>query len=269
MTNTMRAIIKYPGSKWRIAEWIISQFPEHHSYVEPFFGSGAVFFQKKPSHIETINDLDGEVVNFFEWVRNDPERLARAIYLTPFSRQVYEEAYMPGRDSFEQAVKFCTRLNMGHGFRTTGEKVGWKCDLQGRQRSYAVKYWNDMPEKIILTAERLKEAQIECRPAVDVIERFNFENVLIFCDPPYLLETRFGKQYKHEMTENDHKELLAVLLESRAKVILSGYESDLYNDALQEWYKSHITSITQNAQKRGREVLWMNFEPMEQLRIKE
>ena len=187
----MRAIIKYPGSKWRIADWIISFFPEHHSYVEPFFGSGAVFFRKERSNIETINDLDGEVVNFFEWVRNDPERLARAIYLTPYSRKVYEDAYGPGGNSLERAVKFCTRLNMGHGFRTTGGKVGWKCDIQGRERAYTLNDWNNMPEKIIQAAERLKEAQIECKPAVDVIERFNFENVLIYCDPPYLLETRF------------------------------------------------------------------------------
>ena len=91
----MKAILKYPGSKWRIADWVISFFPEHHSYLEPFFGSGATFFQKKPSNIETINDLDGGVVNFFEWVRRDPERLARAVYLTPYSRQVYDAAFAP------------------------------------------------------------------------------------------------------------------------------------------------------------------------------
>ena len=228
---------------------------------------GGVFFQKYPSNIETINDLDGEVVNFFEWVRNDPERLARAVYLTPYSRKVYEDAYTPGRDSLDRAVKFCTRLNMGHGFRTTGEKVGWKCDIQGRQRAYAAKYWNDMPKSIIHAAERLKDVQIECRPAVDIIERFNFENVLIYCDPPYLLETRFGKQYKQEMTNEDHKRLLAVLQESKAKVILSGYESKLYNDALRGWYKTSTQSITQNPKKSGKEVLWMNFEPMQQLRL--
>ena len=263
----MRAVIKYPGSKWRIADWIISFFPEHHSYVEPFFGSGAVFFQKEPSHIETINDLDGEVVNFFEWVRNDPEQLARELYFTPYSRKVYEAAYIPGRNSLEQAVKFCTRLNMGRGFRTTGERVGWKCDIQGRERAYAVKNWKNMPQAIILAAERLKDAQIECRPAVDIIKRFDFENALIYCDPPYVLETRNRKQYKKEMADKDHKELLDVLLDSKAKVILSGYESELYNDALQGWHQESIFSITQNAHKKGKEVLWMNFEPAAQLRL--
>ena len=85
----MRGIIKYPGSKWRISDWILSYFPKHHSYLEPFLGSGAVFFSKQRSNIETINDLDEDVVNLFHWVQHDPERLAHEIYYTPYSRQIY------------------------------------------------------------------------------------------------------------------------------------------------------------------------------------
>lgn len=264
----MKAIIKYPGSKWRIADWIISFFPEHHSYVEPFLGSGAVFFQKSQSHIETINDLDGEVVNFFEWVRNDPEKLARAIYLTPYSRKVYDDAFLPEKNSLDLAVNFCIRANMGYGFRTAGGKVGWKLDIQGREKAYTLKDWNDLPSQVILAAERLKEAQIECRPAVEVIRRFDFENVLIYCDPPYLMETRYGKQYKQEMTKQQHKDLMEVLLASKAKVILSGYESDLYNSVLKGWHKEHIWSAARNSSKKKQEVLWMNFEPVKQMSIK-
>ena len=262
----MRAIIKYPGSKWRIADWIISFFPDHHSYLEPFFGSGAVLFNKERSHIETINDLDGDVVNFFDWVKRDPERLAREIWLTPYSREIYHRAYGKPKGSLEQAVNFCIRLNMGHGFRTSGGKVGWKVDIQGRERSYAVKYWNGMPEKIMEAAARLKEVQIECRPALDVIRRFDFENVLIYADPPYLLSTRFGKQSREEMSEKDHIALLEALRESRAKVILSGYENELYNKILEGWQKEETVSMTQK-QKMAREVLWMNFQPERQIRL--
>ena len=127
--------MKYPGSKWGSADWIISHFPEHHSYLEPFFGSGGVFFNKPRSDIETINDLDGEVVNLFRQIRNDPERLAREIYFTPYSREAYEMAYQKEpKNDLEKAVLFYTRLNMGHGFRTQGEKVGWKLDVQGREK---------------------------------------------------------------------------------------------------------------------------------------
>ncbi len=112
----MRAVLKYPGSKWSIADWIISYFPEHHSYLEPFFGSGAVLFCKPRSNIETVNDLDGNVVNLFEWIKKDPERLAHEIYFTPYARQVYEDAFaaVPA-DSFGRAVNFYTRLNRGQG----------------------------------------------------------------------------------------------------------------------------------------------------------
>ena len=122
----MKAVMKYPGSKWSISNWIISFFPPHHSYLEPFLGSGAVLFNKPRSHIETVNDLDSNIVNLFEWMRKDPERLAREIYFTPYARKVYDDAFatVPA-DSFDRAVNFYIRLNMGHGFRTNGEKVGW------------------------------------------------------------------------------------------------------------------------------------------------
>lgn len=198
----MKAVMKYPGSKWSIARWIISYFPEHHSYLEPFFGSGAVFFNKTRSNIETVNDLDGNVVNLFEWIKKDPEKLAHEIYCTPYARQIYNEAFLRWpEDSFEKAVNFYIRLNMGHGFRTNGEKVGWKNDVQGRERSYASQDWCNLPRKIMQAAERLRGVQIENKPAVELIQRFNFQNVLIYVDPPYVLSTRHGKQYRYELDD--------------------------------------------------------------------
>ena len=165
----MKAVVKYPGSKWSLAKWIINFFPEHHSYLEPFFGSGAVLFSKPRSHIETVSDLDGNVTNLFEWIKKDPERLAHEIYWTPYARQVYDDAFaaVPG-DSFGRAVNFYVRLNMGQGFRTNGEKVGWKNDVQGRERAYASQDWCRLPEKIMQAAERLRGVQIENRPAEEL-----------------------------------------------------------------------------------------------------
>ena len=261
----MKAVMKYPGSKWSIARWIISFFPEHHSYLEPFFGSGAVFFNKPRSHIETVNDLDNNVVNLFEWIRKDPERLAREIYLTPYARRVYDAAFeaVP-EDSFERAVNFYIRLNMGHGFRTSGEKVGWKNDVQGRERAYASQDWYNLPDKIMRAAERLRGVQIECMPAVELIQRFNHPNVLVYLDPPYVLSTRYGRQYRYEMDDKGHNELLDVVLAHKGPVIISGYESKLYNDRLQGWHKEEATCYSQTCSKK-REVLWMNFEPEQQL----
>lgn len=263
----MKAIMKYPGSKWSIAKWIINFFPEHHSYLEPFFGSGAVLFNKPRSNIETINDLDGNVVNLFEWIRRDPERLAREIYYTPYAREIYENAFsVVPQDSFGKAVNFYIRLNMGHGFRTNGEKVGWKNDVQGRERAYASQDWCNLPEKIMQAAERLRGVQIECRPAVDVIERFNHPKVLIYNDPPYVLGTRHGKQYRYELDDKGQNALLDVLLAHRGPVIISGYDNDLYNDRLQGWHKEYTTCYSQVCSKK-QEVIWMNFEPVKQIEL--
>ena len=202
----MKTIVKYPGSKWRLAEQIVSLFPKHHSYLEPFFGSGAVLFSKPRSNIETVNDLDGDVANLFQCIQKDPEKLSRMVYFTPFSRQIYDESYnsIPS-DPYEKAVWFLIRCNMGYGYRTNGYKVGWKRDVQGRERAYAAKDWSSLPDRVFEAAERLRGVQIECRPATELIAEYNYKNVLIYCDPPYMAETRSGgTQYKKEMSDHDH-----------------------------------------------------------------
>ena len=261
----MRSVLKYPGSKWNIAEQIVDLIPEHHSYVEPFFGSGAVFFKKKPSDIETINDLDSDVVNLFRCIRTDSERLAKLVMATPFAREVYDGQFDGSLtdtvyiDSFERAAGFLIKCWQGHGFRTNGYKVGWKNDVQGRERMYALWNWYRLPEWIIDIAERLRTVQVENKPAIEVIKRFNYENVFMYLDPPYVLGTRTAKQYRHEMTDGEHEELLKLIHSSNAMVMISGYESELYNDYLHDWNKVSLNSCAEYGGKRT-EVLWMNFD---------
>lgn len=264
----MKALMKYPGSKWSLSKWIIEMFPDHHSYLEPFFGSGAILFNKQRSGIETVNDLDGNVVNLFYWIRKDPERLAHEIYFTPFARQIYDESYSKiPTDDFDRAVQFYIRLNMGYGFRTNGEKVGWKNDIQGREKAYAAQDWVNLPDKIIQAAERLRGVQIENRPAVDLIQRFNYPNVFIYCDPPYVLGTRHGKQYGCEMDDKDQEELLETLLQHKGPVMISGYESDLYANKLKDWYREETTAYSQVCSKKT-EIVWMNYKkPVHQMKL--
>ena len=260
----MNAVIKYPGAKWSLAHWIIGHFPPHHSYLEPFFGSGAILFTKPRSNIETVNDLDSDIVNLFYWIREEPERLARLIHWTPYAREVYDRAFemqYTESDPLRRAADFCARMMQGHGFRTTGEKVGWKNDVQGRERAYAAKAWVDMPDTILQAAERLRGVQIEHTPAVELIRRFNFPNVLIYCDPPYLRSTRhMKKQYRHEMTDEDHMELLCALKAHQGPVLISGYASEMYDSVLNGWRRETTTTTDQTSRVR-QEVLWMNFEP--------
>lgn len=267
----MRNVLKYPGSKWNIARQIVSFIPEHHSYVEPYFGSGAVLFNKPVSAIETINDLDSDVINLFRCIRKDSERLARLIMTTPFSRQEYDSQFEESEralyiSDFERAAGFLIRCWQGHGYRTNGYKVGWKNDVQGREKMYALWNWYRLPEWIIDIAERMRKVQIENRPALEVIKRFDCETVFMYIDPPYLLGTRTGKQYMHEMTDTDHEELLKEILQNRAKIMISGYESDMYNDYLKEWNKVYFNSCAEQGRPR-QEVVWINYEIGQQLTL--
>lgn len=260
-----RTIIKYPGAKWAIAEWIISIMPPHKSYMEPFFGSGAVFFSKPPSKIETINDLDGEIVNLFRVIREQPEALERAVALTPYSREEYERSWERHKagdvtDPVELARLTLIRYWQSHG-SCSYYKGGWKNDRAGRERAYAAQYWTKLPAWIAGAVDRLKDAQIEHGPAVDVIRRFACPDVLIYADPPYLGSTRKQKMYSVEMAEEaQHKELLGALLAHPGPVILSGYDNELYNDTLKGWDKLHHKAQSECGGART-ETLWLNYEP--------
>ena len=255
----MNTLLNYPGAKWGMAKEIVSLMPPHRSYLEPFFGSGAVLFNKPQSAIETVNDIDGDIVNFFRVLREQPDRLAKAISLTPYAREVFDDAHANrGTDAFDRAYRFAIRSKMGHGFKTN-QKTGFKVDVYARERSYCVSCWNRLPADLLDAAIRLKSVQIENRPALDLIRRFNCENVLIYADPPYLLETRGGKMYRHEMTEQDHVDLLDALKQHKGSVIISGYPSEMYDRELTGWSRITRKSYNQNAEQRT-EVLWCNFE---------
>lgn len=260
----MNAILNYPGAKWGMAEQIVSLMPPHRSYLEPFFGSGAVLFNKSPSAIETVNDIDGDITNFFRVLREQTDELIRLVSLTPYSREAFDDAHENrGIEPLDRAYRFAIRSRMGHGFKTY-QKTGFKIDRFARERSYCVDCWNKMPTELANAAMRLKLVQIENRPALELIKKFNFDNVLIYADPPYLLETRGGKQYRHEMSEQDHVDLLAALCDHKGYVILSGYPSELYDRELRGWQKITKKSYNQNSDPRT-EVLWCNFVAMESL----
>ena len=255
----MRTLLNYPGAKWGMAKMIVDLMPQHRSYLEPFFGSGAVLFNKPPSAIETVNDIDGDIVNFFRVLRECPQELASDIAMTPYSREVFNDAHENrGESEYQRAYTFAVRCKMGHGFKTN-QKTGFKIDVYARESAYAVRCWNRFPEDLLEAALRLKSVQIENKPALDLIRKFNHDNVLIYADPPYLLNTRGGKQYRHEMTEQDHVELLDALKQHKGPVILSGYPSEMYDRELAGWNRITKKSYNQNADQRT-EVLWCNFE---------
>lgn len=194
-------------------------------------------------------------------MKHDPEMLAYEVYYTPYSRSVFENSFSESEgSSLEKAVRFCVRLNMGYGYRTTNEKVGWKNDVQGREKAYASFSWKTFPDRILEAAERLRGVQIENRPAIELMERFNFSNVLIYLDPPYMPETRCGKIYQYEMSSEDHTALLETARAHKGPLLISGYESELYDQMLTGWHKETRMVYNQVCSAK-KECLWMNFDP--------
>jgi len=269
----VNTILKYPGSKWSIADWLIYNFPagyEKMTYLEPYFGSGAVFFNKKRSLVETINDLDSNVINLFKQIRDNPQALARAVEHTPWSREEYSLSYKKTGDELEDARRFLVRMWQAIGAKSS-DITGWRSNIKAINGN--VTQWATvLPQNIINISNRLKHAsnrlvQIENQPAVKVIERYARENVFIYADPPYVLSTRSKRIYACEMKDADHIELLQLLLKHPGPVMISGYMNDIYAELLKSWNKQIRFSNCESGLKRE-EIIWMNYEPpSEQLSI--
>lgn len=254
----MNTVLKYPGAKNGIADWICNFIPEHKVYCEVYFGSGAVFFNKEPAAIETINDLNSDVINYFRVLREYPEKLIRLLELTPFGRDEYNNAYEndPYETDIEKARKFCVKCFMGFGCSNL-YKNGFRSSQQSSSPK-TTQAWNKLPETLSLASKRLKRAQIENLHAIELIKRYNTPDVFIYADPPYLHSTRKNYLYKHEMNDQEHIELLEVLLNHPGKVLLSGYDNDLYNTYLRGWKKASKKTTAENGLFRT-EMLWMNY----------
>ncbi len=260
----MKPVLKYQGAKWNLAKWIISHFPPHRTYLEPFSGSAAVLFNKKPSVVETINDIDGNVVNFFKVLRERRDELAEVIEFTPYAREEYESIqascadetyFFRTGDELEDARRFLIRPWQSRGSKTS-DRNSWRHDIQGRG-ARCPSEWLRLPSIIREAGLRLKHVQIENQPAVKLISRYAFPEVLIYADPPYVLSTRNQRIYAHEMTDQDHIELLNALGSHPGPVILSGYACGLYDKRLKHWERVATKALAEKGQTRE-EVLWLN-----------
>jgi DNA adenine methylase len=256
----------YFGGKTSIAERIVSFLPAHEHYVEPFAGSLAVLLAKPLSSMETVNDLDGLLVNFWRVLRDRPQDLERACALTPHSRAEHLAAFdLDGIDELELARRVWVRLTQGRGGHLH-RGTGWRFYRDPRGSSASMpEYLAGYTSRIAPAARRLAAVSLECRPALELVERYGQHPAcLIYADPPYLRSTRTwtnGHAYGHEMfTDAAHRELAGALAAAAAAVVLSGYASPLYEELYDGWHRAEISAFTGNAARnRDRiEVLWSN-----------
>lgn len=295
-----RPILRYHGGKWLLAPWLIEQFPSHRLYVEPFGGAASVLLRKPRCYAEVYNDLDDEVVSLFRVVRDRGEELRRVLQLTPFARREYEAAWTPTDEPVEQARRTVIRAFMGFGsaavtmkrrngkkggkpgtgFRANSNRSGttpahdwhhyagtgfrtYTGESDGRRNRHTLPAgdWDTYADCLSPIIERLRGVVIENKPAADVIAAHDGDKTFHYVDPPYLATTRdAGVDYRHEMTEQEHRDLAGLLKGLRGKVLISGYASELYEDLYAGWVRKERKHLADGAQERT-EVIWMNYEP--------
>ncbi|MFH1378265.1 MAG: DNA adenine methylase [Planctomycetota bacterium] len=259
------------GGKFSHLDWLLPFLPTCHHYCEPFAGSAAVLLNRDPSPVETYNDIDGDVVNFFRVLRSQQEELIRSISLTPFSREEYHMAIYgdtEGIADVERARRFYIRARQTRtGLAQTASLGRWaNCKNTSRSgMSGVVSRWLGGIDALDEIAQRLIRVQIENRPAIDIIRLYDSPETLFYCDPPYLHATRGdSKAYGFEMDEAEHKELAQTLNECKGKVAVSGYDHPLMGKLFpkKQWHKIFGADRTIHSTKGTRqEVLWTNYDP--------
>jgi len=254
------------GGKFSHLDWLLLILPTSHHYCEPFAGSAAVLLNRKASSVETYNDLDGEVVNFFRVLRENSDELIKAIALTPFSREEFYLSlnYDASISRLERARRFFVRARQVRtGLAQTASLGRWaNCKATSRSgMSGVVSRWLGSVKTLPQVAERLLRVQIENRPAAEVIKLYDDSKTLFYCDPPYPHKSRGDSNaYAFEMDDKAHRELAEVLHSCKGKVAISGYQCDLMDELYSGWKRTDAKQkMCHSIKKPRREAVWTNY----------
>ena len=264
------------GGKYSHLDWLLPLLVKTTHYCEPFGGSAAILINRQPSPVETYNDLDGEVVNFFRVLRDRREALIKAIALTPFSRREFELAISPSSETIsdlERARRFFIRARQVRtGLAQTASAGRWAhCLLTSRAgMAGAVSRWLGSIDGLAAVTQRLQRVQIENSPAIEVIQRYDSSETLFYCDPPYPHESRGDRHaYAYEMSDAEHEKLAYILHNVKGNVAISGYDSTIMHQLYGDWHKIVAPAKSCHSTKQLRtEVLWTNYLPPRQAESK-
>ncbi len=255
------------GGKFSHLDFILPNIPlDAQHFCDVFGGSAAVLINRPPAPVETYNDIDSELVNFFKTLRDDGPELARAIGLTPFSREELARAceYESGLSELERARRFFVRARQTRtGLAQRSSEGRWAhCVLTSRAgMAGAVSRWLGSIDGLAEITSRLQRVQIENAPALEVIQRYDTPDTVFYLDPPYVHSSRGDTAaYEFEMNDGEHVELARVLSTIRGRAVLSGYKTPLYDDLYRAWRRIDAPVRTANSVRQPRqESLWVNF----------
>lgn len=270
-TDKKRIAFGWYGGKFSHLNWLLPLLPNTTHFCEPFGGAGSVLINREPSPVETYNDLDEEVTNFFKVLRNNREELLSIIGLTPFSRQEFEYAINNSNGKgkklpdIERARLFYIRARQVRtGLAQTASKGRWANCLKTSRAGMAgaVSRWLGGVESLEYIATRFLRVQIENDDAISVIKRYDSDETLFYCDPPYPHESRGDKNaYLFEMSNEEHIRLANLLNSVKGKVAVSGYDCKIMNELYDNWNKVVAPTKKALSVKSDRtEVLWTNYD---------
>lgn len=269
MVSRIRPATKYYGGKYYLATKLVALFPKHNTYVETHGGMANALLNKEVANVEIYNDIYGALTNLFRVLRDNGDELRRRLILTPYSELEFNyENQALILDPIEWARETFVHLRLSIG----GRANSFSYTLHRSRRGMAdvvSGYLSAIDEELPKIIERLRTVQILCQDAIDVIKKWDSQDTFFYCDPPYLQETRVSKQvYVHEMGEEKEdidaqKLLLETLLNIKGKVMISGYNSPLYQRLLKD-FRTHSFNMPNNAaggkiKARKIETIWMNF----------
>jgi len=255
--------IPYYGGKMRLAPRLAAFFAPHTSYVEPFAGSAAVMFAKERVRWEIINDLDGDVTNFWRVLRDHGDELIRVLQMTPYGREEYTASLEPTEDPMERARRFAVRSFMS--FNVAQSRGYGPCSPRP-QSSRARGFVRAVDQALPVLVERLRGVEVEQVDALRLISRWDYPDTALYVDPPYLASTRSAPdRYAVESNDDEyHTRLLKSLDAFSGQVVLSGYRSPVYDQFLDpdRWALHTVSMNAPTTYGRGRsarreECIWV------------
>lgn len=265
----IRPPFKIHGGKYYLSKWVISNFPSNYkelTYCEPCCGAGSVFLNKVKSREEIVGDVDKGIINIFKSLRDAPTEFIQLLKSIEYSESVFQDAIRriaggASDDYVNDAInEYVVRRMSRGGMRRS---FSWSNRLRGGKPG-DLNAWESMLDQLPWIADRVQDTVMLNSDCIDMLDRWNDPTVLVYLDPPYLKDTRTSPSvYTHEMTVEQHTELLAKIRESKSKVIISGYPSPLYNKYLKGWRMETKTMANHSGQQKVKEkrveVLWMNY----------
>lgn len=268
-----KTLIPYYGGKFYMLKHILSMIPAHTHYIEPFGGSGVVLFNKKPSKLETYNDLNSNLVNFFR-VLQSQEKIEKLMEFLKYPFYSREEFYYCRKniDNEPNEIKkaymfFYISINCiaGGGRKSKDHNFAYGINSSKRAKKYVSKI-----DQIRYFADRLRYVQVENKDAIELTSDTDSKDHFIYIDPPYLHSTRLAVDncYMHEYTDDQHEKLIDFLICAKSKILLSGYDNEIYGRLEDSGFRKKMLDVV-NFSARGssgtkrfgaKESLWYNYD---------